>query len=77
MKLSLENDLELKQSMPSHEWDLAWLYHESLVTSISLAIVEAIDSSRDKSEAAAEQQSLDDTLDGSSCEETKTKRVTL
>lgn len=77
VKLSMKNNLDLKQSVPSHEWDLAWLYHESLVKSISLAIVEAIDSSRDKSEAAAEQQSLDDTLDGSSCEETKTKRVIL
>lgn len=69
VKLSMKNDLDLKQSMPSHEWDNAWLYHESLATSISLAIVEAIDSSRYKSEAAAEQQSLDGMLDESSCEE--------
>ena len=70
VKLSMKNNLDLKQSVPSHEWDLAWLYHESLVTSISLAIVEAIDSNREKREAAAaNQQSLDGMLDESSCEE--------
>ena len=54
---------KLRQSMPRDEWDNAWLYHESLATSISL-----VDSSREKKSeaAAANQQSLDGMLDESS-----------
>ena len=34
-----KEDTELKASMPQYEWDMAWRYHEALMTSISAALI--------------------------------------
>ena len=48
LKLSMKEDREMMQSMPRYEWDMAWGYYDTLVMSISLAVVQALDSSEDE-----------------------------
>lgn len=39
IEVRLKGDTELKASMPQYEWDMAWRYHEALMTSISAALI--------------------------------------
>ena len=35
----MKRDDKLMETMPRHEWELAWQYHESLMIAISAAIL--------------------------------------
>lgn len=67
----MKNDKELMESMPKYEWDMAWRYHEALMTSISAAVV-SYDTSYEREEDGyndnhgSEDGSEDDSEDGSS-----------
>ena len=72
----LKEDTELKDSMPQYEWDMAWRYHEALMTSISAALIvaegpEAVLPEYDRKEVAMlAEKVLNDILDDGA--ETKT-----
>ena len=39
LEVSLKNDQVLMETMPRYEWDMAWNYHQALMTSISAAML--------------------------------------
>mmetsp|Transcript_10104 Transcript_10104/g.18205 ORF Transcript_10104/g.18205 Transcript_10104/m.18205 type:complete len:532 (+) Transcript_10104:110-1705(+) len=39
LESSMKEDNKLMQSMPKYEWEMAWRYHEALMTSMSAAIL--------------------------------------
>ena len=77
LALSMKEDKALKQSMPKYEWEMAWRYHEALMTSMSAAILAsefAEDADRKKDEGHSEDDysdigSSDDSDDDSDDEE--------
>jgi len=57
LESTLKEDTELMQTMPRHEWDMAWRYHEALMTSMSAAIL--------ASDIALDEDGVDDYHEGS------------
>jgi hypothetical protein len=39
LEKSMKTDVELMKTMPSYEWEMAWTYHQALMTSISAAML--------------------------------------
>ncbi len=39
IEATMKNDSEVMESMPKYEWEMAWTYHQALMTSISAALL--------------------------------------
>ena len=58
----MKEDGELIQTMPKYEWEMAWRYHEALMTSMSAAILASkfADGEVDEADSEDEEDSGDE-----------------
>ena len=58
LETSMKNDQVLMETMPRYEWDMAWNYHQALMTSISAAMLASglLPSENDDSEEEEEEE---------------------